>query len=218
MQQLTYTLVTDGSSDRVLQQILTWLLHEHLSTRAIEGIWADLSAIRFPSKPGLANKIKTALLAYPCDLLFIHRDAENELPVNRVKEIEDAITYLIDSGHQVPPSICVIPIRMQEAWLLFDKEAIFRAVGNPNEKRKTIQLPQINALENIPDPKRMLHEFLREASGLHGRRKKEFNPRQTVYRLVEAIDDFTPLRYLSAFQALEQDIQEMIEAQNWNTE
>ena len=49
MSDLRYTLLADGSSDRALMPILSWLLREHLPHRAIQEEWADLG--RFPRAP-----------------------------------------------------------------------------------------------------------------------------------------------------------------------
>ncbi|BAZ12137.1 hypothetical protein NIES4071_39650 [Calothrix sp. NIES-4071] len=38
---------------------------------------------------------------------------------------------------------------------------------------------------------------------------------ERVHRVSELIDDFSPLRTLPAFQALEADIQQIIQEQNW---
>jgi hypothetical protein len=62
----------------------------------------------------------------------------------------------------------------------------------------------------------LLYRALRQASNLGKRRADQFDPRRCVYVLAERIDDFAPLRVLSAFQALEADIAHMIREQGWN--
>src|SRR6266545_2388637 len=71
---LRFTFVTDGASDRALLPVLTWLLRQH-SQRPFQPQWADLLYLRQPPRT-LEDKIITALELYPCDLLFVHRDAE----------------------------------------------------------------------------------------------------------------------------------------------
>jgi hypothetical protein len=130
MRELRYTLLSDGSSDRALLPVLTWLLHEHTFEFAIQSEWADLR--RLPSVPRtLANRIQKSIELYPCDLLFVHRDAEREPHEVRRNEIRQAIE-VVSTLIVPPPIICVIPIRMQEAWLLFDELALRRAAGNPH--------------------------------------------------------------------------------------
>lgn len=114
----------------------------------------------------------------------------------------------------MPPVVSVIPARMQEAWLLFDELAVRTAAGNPRANQR-LQLPNINKLEQLPDPKEILHGLLYEASGLTGRRLKQFSVHERVHRVSELIDDFSPLRALSTFQALKADIQQIIQEQGW---
>jgi len=212
MKELRYTLVTNGSSDTALLPILTWLLRSQGTSCAIQAQWADLRQLRRPRKWGLADRIRWSLDLYPCELLFVHRDAEGEPREKRVDEINEAIEEVVTS-HLVPPVVCVVPVRMQEAWLLFD-EAIRHAAGN-RSGRHPLDLPPIRQLERLPDPKTMLYECLKQASGLSGRRLKRFPVHKRARRVAELIDDFSPLRALSAFKALENDIVEIIERQSW---
>ena len=212
MTELRYTLVTDGSSDIALVPILTWLLRENGVVYAIQSTWADLSRIPHRKRRQLEDKIRWSLELYPCDLLFVHRDAEREPRENRVNEITTAIQSVVIS---VPPRICVVPIRMQEAWLLFDEPAINRAAGN-SSNRQSLDLPPINRLESLPDPKTKLHNSLKQASNLKGRRLRGFPVSEYARDVSEFIQDFSPLRALSAFAALESELQQIIEQQDWN--
>lgn len=201
--------MTDGSSDVALLPILTWLLRTNGVAVAIQPTWADLRMFPLGKKLSLAERIRYSLEFYPGDLLFIHRDAEGESRKKRVAEIHAAIQEIQLSASQLPV-VCVIPVRMQEAWLLFDESSIRWAAGN-SHGQQALNLPRIRDLENISNPKELLHQLLRQASGLQGRRLKRFPVRQRVHRIADYIDDFSPLRALSAFSALEQEIKEVIE-------
>jgi hypothetical protein len=202
------TLLADGPSDAALLPVLTWLLREHVAGAAFAPRYADFR--RLPDPPRRddhENRINIALIIYPCDLLFFHRDAENQPPSLRQKEIGTAIAALrLKMKDDVPPCICVIPVRMTEAWLLFDEQVVRRASGNPNGK-VSLDLPKTSKLEALPKPKQVLHELLTRASELAGRRKKDFNVREAVWRVARLLDDFSPLRSLPAFNALEKEIQ-----------
>ena len=211
MRELRYTLVTDGSSDIALIPILTWLLKTQGIVCAIQPEWADLRRFRRPGRMKLGDKIRLGLELYPCDLLFVHRDAEKEPRRKRIDEINKVIEKVMNS---VPPAVCVVPVRMQEAWLLFDEVAIRHAAGNRSSSQ-TINLPSVNRLENLPDPKAELHERLKQASNLRGRRLKRFPVNQRARRVAEFINDFSPLRALSAFTALEKDVRQIIKQQGW---
>src|ERR1035438_2281931 len=88
------TLVTDGTSDVVLVRILEWLIAQ-LTTAEIEIRWADLRGL--PVRPqGLGERLVVATRWYPCDILFVHRDAENQDPGVRYTEVRDANTTGLD--------------------------------------------------------------------------------------------------------------------------
>jgi len=210
MTDLRFTLVADGPSDRVLLRHLRWLIAEHLPPDLVfQHQWADLRPLR--ERPtGLQGKIEAALDLYPCDLLFVHRDAERAPPESRYEEIRQASQAL---QTPIPPIVPVVPVRMTEAWLLFDENAIRWAAGNPNGS-DPLPLP-MREIEDVPDPKALLHDALRTASGLSGRRRQKFNVRDGVHRVGEYIEDFSPLRRLSAFQRLEDDLATVLRQAGW---
>ncbi|WP_176722314.1 hypothetical protein [Candidatus Thiosymbion oneisti] len=196
MERLEFRLLTDGSSDAVLIHPITWILQQHFRF-AINGTWADLRRLPNPPKD-LRGRIEVALDLYPCDVLFIHRDAEGESLEGRVAEIEDAVVGLSD------PQVPVVLVRMQEAWFLIDEPALRCAAGNPHSG-VSLTMPAIDTLEQIPDPKRMLYDLLLKASELTGRKRKKFNPGRQVRRLGELIEDYSPLRRLTAFRHAENE-------------
>ena len=212
MKFFNFTLLSDGSSDKALIPHLTWLLRQNGLTLPIVSAWADLSRLR--EKPaGLLQRIERSIELYPCELLFIHRDAEKENPDKRREEISEALANLNDKTVK-PPSVCVVPVRMQEAWLLFDELAIRRASGNPYGS-SNLDLPKLKKVEGLPDPKETLYDLLRTASEKIGRRLKQFSVRHSAGQVSEFIEDFSPLRKLSAFSQLENDIKETIEINDW---
>ncbi|HSK81416.1 MAG TPA: hypothetical protein VLQ45_33490 [Thermoanaerobaculia bacterium] len=209
---LRYTLLSDGSSDQALLPILDWLLRRNGVSCAIEGKWADLRYARLASRR-LEDRIERALDLYPCDLLFIHRDAEKESYEARKSEILAALSQVQNLGSS---SVCVIPVRMQEAWLLFDESAIRRAAGNPNGRQR-LTMPRIGDLEGLPDPKNTLHMLLLEASGLQGRRRRKFSAESGSRRVVEFIEDFSTLLSLSAVAWLDEDVRVAVQSNRWSS-
>jgi hypothetical protein len=207
-----FTLVTDGPSDgEMLVPILEWLLRMHCRSIGINVIHANTLRCREVPRR-LEKRIAFALEAYPCDCLFVHRDAEGDSADARRLEIQKAIEGLDAKAHV--PHVCVVPIRMTEAWLLFDSAAIRLAAGNPNG-RVQLDLPPLSDLEYELDPKRLLHELLTVASEFTGRRKRSFNPKTKVRLVARRLNDFSPLRKLSAFCTLESDINRIIKANEW---
>jgi len=186
--------------------ILDWLLRETGSVEMIAPQWADFS---IGTKPrNLHDRLKFALQRFPCDLLFVHRDAERQDPKMRYEEIQIAAKALSEAP--MPPWVCVVPIRMQEAWLLFNEVAIRNAAGNPNGQ-VVLNLPKLSTVEEIPDPKQILHHQLKAASGLHGRRLKSFSVSGAAALVTQYVSDFTQLRALPAFRHLESDIRKIFE-------
>ena len=203
MQELRFTLVADGSSDQALLPILVWLLRQHFGGIPIQPNFADLRRLQNPPRE-LFERIAKSIELYPCDLLFVHRDAEREPIGRRIEEIRESLERCaIDT----PPVVCVIPVRMQEAWLLIDESALRRAAGNPRG-RQPLNMPDPRTLEDLPDPKQSLHELLARASGLDGRRLRRFNRDmgRHVHRVAEHIGEFRLLRELTAFQQVESQV------------
>jgi hypothetical protein len=193
----------------VLEHHLLWLIAQY-SDLPFTFQFADLRHLPRPPRD-LTGRIRSAIDLYPCDVLFIHRDAEKMSHEIRVQEIQSALAHIQTT---LPPTICVIPVRMQEAWLLFDEHAIRRAAGNPNGHQK-LTLPALKKLEEVPDPKALLYELLRAASGLKGQRLARFRPEIAVHLIGEFINDFNPIKILSAFAALDASIRQMIDQQGW---
>ena len=169
----------------------------------IETTYADLTILKRPPRK-LSEKIDATLKVYPCNILFIHRDAEKESYSFREEEICKA-WETINNQKLETLKVSVIPVRMSEAWLLFNGDAIRSASGNPNSKVR-LDLPRINSLENEPNPKKLLHSLLKEASGLTGRSLTKLNVHKLVHLVADYTEDFSPLRQLPAFQRLEEDI------------
>jgi hypothetical protein len=203
LSELTFTLLCDGSSDSVLIPILKWLVRRCGFRGAVNDHWID--GAKLGHKKPLERRIVKALELYPCELLFIHRDAEKEPQKTRRDEIEHAIAASQNDIQQAQAvTVCVVPVRMTEAWLLFDERAIRRASGNPNGTAP-LHLPKPAQWEVSPDPKSVLHEALRVASGLRGRRLESFQANQRQIQIPQCIEDFSPLLTLKAFQGLKDD-------------
>jgi hypothetical protein len=206
---LRYTLVTDGPSDRALLPIINWVLQSIPASgeRGFVGQWADLRNVQ-KTVSGLRGRVVEALRLYPCDILFVHRDAEaseREVRQQRCEEIQTAM-----EGHQIP-YVSLVPVRMTEAWLLIDAAAICRAADNPNS-RAPIALPPLRRLEQESDPKALLHTLLIEASEKRGRRRDQFRRELSwrCARVAELITDFSPLQKLSAFADFEEQTRQII--------
>ena len=198
------TLVAEGTSDQAMLPIISWALRAAGIESDLEVRWADLSGL--PKKPvDLPEKIRIANEFFPCELLIVHRDADNAGREARLDEIARAVGPLL----LTTPHVCLIPVRMSEAWLLFNEQAIRSAAGNPYS-HCPLHLPNVREAERMADPKHTLFEQLRIASELTGRRLQKFDRNRARAQVAEYIDDFSPLRGFVAFRAFEEDIQAVL--------
>jgi hypothetical protein len=205
---LRFTLLADGASDRSLIPILGWTLAAiaDLSRIGIVAQVADLREIAPPAR-SLSDRLKQALQYFPCDVLFVHRDAEGQPPDWRIEEVRSAASSSGIASSYVP----IVPVQMTEAWLLIDEGAIRKAAGNPHG-RVALGLPPLSRLEQVADPKGSLHEWLKVASEKSGRRLDQFQRGigERVQRVSALIEDFTPLRSLPAFARFEATARDVI--------
>lgn len=207
-QYLRYTLLADGASDRCLRRILDWVLNQvpDLPPSGFVSQIADLRGYRRPPS-GLKQRIEAAYRQLPCDVMFIHRDAEAEAIGRRLEEIRRAAEEA-----DIPPYVPVVPVRMTEAWLLIDERAIRRAADNLHGTEK-LPIPRLQRLEDQPDPKSLLHDCLVIASEKSGHRSDRFRrdlPGR-VHRVADLIEDFSPLRQLPAFRSFEETARRVIQ-------
>lgn len=158
MKRVTATLVTDGSSDKLLAPLIDLLFSAHTELAYQVNCAEGLP----PISSGLKARIDSALELFPCDFLFVHRDAEGIDATVRQQEIETSWR----GSQQTATLICVVPVRMTEAWLVTNEKPIRLAVGNPNGT-DSLRLPAAKDVESLPDPKFILFEALKAASGLN---------------------------------------------------
>lgn len=208
MEDLKYVLITDGSSDRIFQSIIDWTIDQHYPQLPKKGHWVDLRTI--PCKTDkISEKIEWALKLYPADIIFYHRDAETT-DILALKQRKNEIQNGIKDKDIIHRTICIVPIKMMETWLLFDAEAIKKAAGNRNYKG-VLKLPRIQHLEQEKQPKKLLYGLLKSASGLKGRNLEKFNPGYATHLVADNISDFSPLRQLKAFEEFECDLTTVID-------
>jgi hypothetical protein len=207
MNELRFTLVGDGRSDDVLLPVISWVLRQAAASLALQAAWADLS--RLPRRPrSLVDRIVRATELFPCDLLYVHRDAESRAMSERKAEIQRAVAKAGTTA-SISRHVSVIPVRMTEAWLLLDEASIRAAASNPNG-RMPLSLPPAASWDSEPDPKRVLHDALTTASGLNARRQQQFPVRTAARRVATLVADFSALRALAAFRELEDDTRQAL--------
>lgn len=199
--QIRYTLSSEGPSDRVLMRHIEWAL-EQLTEKSFSGEWADPIVFGSRSKD-VASRILESVSHYPCNILFVHRDADGAGYLARRSEIAQALRV---AGIGIP-AVPIVPVRMTESWLLFDEHAIRSAAGRPSGG-DPLGMPPLKLLEDHADPKRALAECLCLASGTSGRRLDTFKRDipSLKYRVADLVQDFSVLQQVSAFSSFMDDL------------
>jgi len=200
MTTLRYTLLADGSSDAALKPIIEWLIREH---RPDLGVLGEYAGALGGVGRSLETRIPEALKLFPCDVLIIHRDAEGESFEQRLQEMERAL------GNQCVPWIPLVPVRMTEAWLLSDENAIRSASENRNGT-VALDLPRKSRWESLPDPKRVLFDALELASEKSARALRKFSPARQRALVAQRTLDYSGLRGLRSFDLFESALAEIL--------
>lgn len=208
MRPLRVTLRAEGPSDDMLLPIIRWSLHRHFGEIPVDDRLADTRQLR-ETPHTLAEKIAAAERLFPCDVLFIHLDADKD-PLLKRRQIASAVAELRAEGF-VTPHICIIPVRESEAWVLIDEAAIREAAENRRGKVK-LHLPSRKKLETVADPKAALDELIRTASELTGRAWDKFIGRFRPFWVADCITDYSPLLDLPAFRAFDADVKAFAES------
>lgn len=190
----------------MLLRHIEWAL-EQLTTRSFSGEWADPSVFQDPRRD-VASRVAQAVSYYPCNLLFVHRDADGQGYEVRRDEI---IASLRSAGIAIP-AVSVIPVRMTESWLLCDEVAIRTASGRPQGGAR-IPLPSIKGIEGVTDPKLTLENCLCIASEHSGRKLEVFRRGlpSLKYRVAELVNDFSVLKAVPAFNEFMSDLRAVLD-------
>lgn len=195
-------LLADGPSDEPLGRHVARLARRH--GFELDVVAPDLRRLDPPPARDVANRL-AAVLAFDdaFDLVIVHRDAEGQNPQSRRDEVFSGVA----SVREQMPALPIVPIRMTEAWLLVDEDAIRRTAGRPNGTMP-LDLPSPGTVEQVPNPKQLLREALEVASGATGRRLARFRRDFGAHRrrLLEGLDHHGPVSHLSAWQQLETSV------------
>jgi len=204
--EIRFLLIGEGSSDTALKFPLEDLCLRCGADEA-SGVAPDLRRYETSSLE-VEDKIRSALQLEPeVDVIFVHRDADDEDPRPRLKEVKEAFRSLEPDTPWVP----VIPVQSTEAWALVDEGAIRRAAENPNGT-VSLEIPSPQEAESITDPKSRLFELLVTASEYSGRHLKKFKSRlhKRRYLLLERLDVRGPLSDIPAWTDLSTRLTDVI--------
>lgn len=215
MPQLLFTLVGEGPTDDALMPIIEWTLaNPDLGLLpAVEFVPRFVGPDQLPGSSDVVERAVASLIGFPCDLLFIHHDADGPSPSLWVERIRAAVMDIRRRGHEVPASIPIVPVRETEAWLLTDESAIRRVAGKPHGTTH-LGLPRMHEIESCLDPKSRWKQALERASGLSGRRLRSLDGIRP-FDVASVVPSFVGLRQLPAFRAFEADVRQVVRDQRW---
>lgn len=199
---LTGLFLAEGTSDAPLADLVTTMFAVHGVT--VQLTRPDFALLGDRVARDVASRLvagRTLMADQPLDLLVVHRDVDRSDRPTRLQEILAATR---GSGAEVVP---VLPVRMTEAWLLLDDNALRAVAGNP-AGRTDLGLPQLGEVERLADPKARLRAALLAASDTTGRRRLRFEQRFGQHRrqLLDRLDPAGPVTQLSGWQHLLRDV------------
>ncbi|UYG07542.1 hypothetical protein [Halomonas sp. M4R1S46] len=195
MQEINFILTCEGTSDANLVEHLKNLLIQR-GADEVSGQHADLSILRKPPGGSVREKLNAINELYPeANVVFIHRDADNQGAEERANEIKE------QSENFPKTTIPLIPVKITETWLLADKEKITEITGvEPNN------IPPLKNLEKSGRAKEILMDCL--TSGVKKKQKKT-----TFYRaraqLCQELRPEGPVSMLASYNAFTQKIDEL---------
>ena len=189
--------VAEGSSDAPIAAIVEGLFLRHECTVSLTS--PDFAALKVAKDVRSRLTAGANLIQLPLEVVVVHRDADRAGHQARLDEIESAVPPSLNGVRCVP----VVPVRMTEAWLLLNEEAIRMVAGNPRG-RNDLSLPKPVDVENLPDPKATLAAVLLEAANVTGRRRDRLSRRfsQNRRQLLERLDPAGAVQMLPSWQRL----------------
>ena len=211
MKTLTMTLFPEGATDaRFLTALIPRVVVAMLHERGRQELDVLPPRVVFSKKEKRLDKIvDVAEQAYGSHLLLIHADADSQTAVPALRErIQPGVEKVLQSvpthelcRHIVP----IVPIHMQEAWLLADGEMLCDQIGT-NVPLSALSIPaKPHQIETLADPKTELKRIVDQATESRSRRRRPFDIGSLYTPLGERID-LTKLGKLPAYQQFWADL------------
>ena len=125
--QLTWSIVADGGTDRLLVPVIQWAIHR--LDPDVEILEPEFRKRRGSVEESLGACSSGAMI------IFVHRDSESLSLQDRLREFETVTR---------PNVVPVVPVRMSEAWIRFDGPAVARAAGSRDAE---VPVPRVAEIE-----------------------------------------------------------------------
>lgn len=204
--KINFVLIGEGTSDlRMLTHIENILIAEGFDEVSGKALLQEYG--NPPIGNTVSEKITAARRQFPnANLFIVHRDADGAGVAARRNEISKAFLDL--EPDLSTDYVCMIPVRMLEAWLLACPRLINRVAGSKFEDSSIKCLPALKQLESKVAAKDLLLEALCEASGVQGGRLASFKKRffEMRARLTEDLEVDGPQNQLPSYAAFRDDL------------
>jgi len=209
LDKVYFIFIGEGSSDNGL---ISHLENLCLFCGASEAAGVPLEYTLIPERlledKTVKSKVECALALEPnANLIFVHRDSDSRDSSARYQEINQALEEL----NHPRAHVAVVPVQETEAWLLADQQAIRDKAGNPNGINQ-LNIPKINSIERLANPKELLSQALVDASDLSGRRldklKQSFG--KIRFSLLNELSPTAKVSSLPSWQRLKKDTENAI--------
>ena len=182
MTTLVLALYAEGRTDErflpiVIQRTAEQLLVQRgrITVDVLEPI--VLNDIKDRASTQAERILEAARLSSGYHILIIHADADHSTPERALNErIQPGVKLVQQSKEPVCSRLVpIIPVRMTEAWLLADPEALRVVIGTDLEIQ-SLGLPErAHQVESILDPKQALREAIQRALAHRPRRRRRID-------------------------------------------
>jgi hypothetical protein len=177
MRVLVLGLYTEGPTDeRFLPPLIRRTAEGVLAKYDGGDAWDD--TLILPIRPtakqqrqnGAQKLLSAATNACGCHMLIVHADADGPTPDRaRAERFDPGLELVKQAGESVCQDLLpIIPVQEIEAWLLADKEILLKKLG-ANKDATVPNIPSLQRLEAMANPKEHLDRVIEAVNGLKGR-------------------------------------------------
>ena len=217
MNSVTFGLYAEGRTDERFLPILIRRASENVLIQYdrsnIEAIEPILIKVQYDSYPDRADRIRAAAQeACGYHALIIHADADD-------LDYQQAYNERFKPGLErvrVEQNVCrelipIIPVRMIEAWMLADIEALEKVLDTAINPR-SLQLKKTHQVEKYQDPKSTLESIIQ--SVFPNKQKQWSRIKGLLYAELAPLIRLSCLKQVPAYKEFEQELSRVLKILN----
>ncbi len=217
IRQLRLAVYVEGNSDEsflpaLIKRTAEWVLGQSGNSVTVDV--RDPKVIKLSSTPAARDRaiLEVARVAHSYHALIVHSDADKRTQSKALKErYQPGYNLVLQAKEQ--DKLCqhllpIIPVRMIEAWMLVDYEALREVIGT-EVKESDLHLPRkAKQVEALPDPKQIFNEVIRRAVADRSMRQraKIIKSVNTLFEPLGRTISLERLNEVPAFQVFVRDL------------